>query len=102
VGKATSWVASLFAVALVTIANGADNIAVYLPMFAVSDRFALWMTTVIFATLVAVWCGMAFWLGTRPEIAWTLRRRGGRWVPWAFIALGGYVLWHHRGWEVLF
>lgn len=78
-------------VAGITIANGADNIAVYTPLF----RKAGWASlgyVVVFAILVAVWCGAAGFLVSRPMVARTLERWGHRIVPAVFIAIGLLLL----------
>jgi cadmium resistance protein CadD (predicted permease) len=80
------------AVAGVTIANGADNIAVYTPLFRTLGPADSVVTVVVFAVLVALWCAAASWLGShRRVIAFT--RRWGRWlVPLVFIAIGVVIL----------
>ncbi len=81
-----------FAVAGVTIANGADNIAVYTPMFrtlGVSDSVVV---VLVFAVLIAVWCAAASWLGSHRRIIDLVRRYGHRLVPLVFIAIGLVIL----------
>jgi len=46
----------IFTVAAVTFANGADNIGIYIPMFASGNAQALAITLITFAVLIAVWC----------------------------------------------
>ncbi|WP_238454572.1 cadmium resistance transporter [Micromonospora sp. ATA51] len=52
-------VGSLLGVAGVTIANGADNIAVYVPVFRSLDPATGLVWLLVFAVLVAVWCAAA-------------------------------------------
>ncbi len=100
VGKAASWSSSVFAVAVVTMANGADNLGVYTPLFAASDRGQLQFTVGLFGVLLALWCVLSYWLSTRPVLAWTLQQRGSRLVPWLFIGLGLYVFAISATWKV--
>jgi cadmium resistance protein CadD (predicted permease) len=55
---------NVFAVAGITIANGADNIAVYTPVFRTMDASGAIVLVAVFAVLVAVWCMAASWLGS--------------------------------------
>jgi cadmium resistance protein CadD (predicted permease) len=76
----------------VTIANGADNIAVYTPMFRTLGVAGSVVTVLVFAVLVAVWCAAASWLGSHRAVI-TLVRRYGHWlVPLVFIAIGLTIL----------
>jgi cadmium resistance protein CadD (predicted permease) len=79
-------------VAAVTLANGADNIAVYVPLFAVRPRAELAVIGVVFALMTALWCWGAYRLVTHPHWGHAIRTRGHRLVPWALIALGAGIL----------
>ena len=80
------------AVAGVTMANGADNIAVYTPVFRTLGTTGSVVTVLVFAVLIAVWCAAASWLGSHRRII-TLTERHGHWlVPLAFIAIGLVIL----------
>jgi cadmium resistance protein CadD (predicted permease) len=82
---------SVASIALVTLSNGADNIGVYVPFFVI-DRPYLWLTLIVYAVLVLLWCFVARWLGNHSVI----RRSVDSWGHWAvalvFIVLGIYVL----------
>jgi cadmium resistance protein CadD (predicted permease) len=85
-------VGSLLGVAGVTVANGADNIAVYVPVFRSLDPTTGLVWLVVFAALVAVWCAAAALLGNHPRVV-SLVGRAGHWlVPAVFIALGAIIL----------
>jgi len=62
----------LVSVAAVTIANGADNISVYTPMFRALGVADSLITIVVFAVLVAVWCAAGSWLGSHPRVISTV------------------------------
>lgn len=82
-------VRGVLGVAGVTVANGGDNLSVYIPLLhrgyttAVVAVFA-----VVFAGLIAVWCVLAFLVsGRQPVIA--LVEATGHWlVPALFIVIG--------------
>jgi cadmium resistance protein CadD (predicted permease) len=82
----------LGAVTAVTVANGADNIAAYVPLFANSSARAIALMGATFAALLALWCVAARWLVHHPAAGAPLRRYGPRLVPWVLIGLGVWIL----------
>ena len=85
-------VGSLLGVAGVTVANGADNIAVYVPVFRALDPVTGLIWLLVFAVLVAVWCAVAAALGGHPRVV-ALVGRAGHWlVPVIFIVIGATIL----------
>ncbi|MBB5115077.1 cadmium resistance transporter [Micromonospora echinospora] len=85
-------VGSLLGVAGVTVANGADNIAVYVPVFRSLDPATGLVWLLVFALLVAVWCAVAAALGGHPRVV-ALVGRAGHWlVPVIFIVIGATIL----------
>ncbi|QLQ36861.2 cadmium resistance transporter [Micromonospora robiginosa] len=85
-------VGTLLGVAGVTVANGADNIAVYVPVFRTLDPATGLVWLLVFAVLVAVWCAVAAALGGHPRVV-ALVGRAGHWlVPAIFIAIGATIL----------
>jgi len=78
-------------IAVTTFANGADNIAVYLPFFAVR-RTELWLILFSYATLVGVWCFVGRSVGNHPYVLQKVERFGHWFVPLVLICLGIYVL----------
>ena len=79
-------------VAGVTLANGADNISVYVPLFANHNLSDVALIMVIFGLLVGLWLYAGYRLVRYPSVAWLLERYGERLVPYVFIALGIYIL----------
>jgi phage major head subunit gpT-like protein len=59
----------LGSVAAVTIANGADNISVYTPLFHTLGIADSLNTIAVFAALVAVWCAAGAWLGSHKPVS---------------------------------
>lgn len=51
---------SLFKVASITLANGADNISIYIPMFASPTLETNIVTLVIFFSMIAIWCFISY------------------------------------------
>ncbi|MFI9010285.1 cadmium resistance transporter [Actinosynnema sp. NPDC053489] len=76
-------------VAAVTLANGGDNIGVYVPVFATTGIVAY---VVVFLLLVAVWCGAGYFFATRPAVARHLSRWGHVVLPVVLIGIGVLIL----------
>lgn len=82
-------------VAAVTIANGGDNLSVYIPLFA-SNTSGLPVFVLVFAVMTALWCAAAHAFVKHPAGA-ALMQRFGHWVlPVVLIALGSWILWDAR------
>ncbi|MGZ3145449.1 cadmium resistance transporter [Lentzea chajnantorensis] len=80
----------VLAVAGVTLANGGDNIGVYVPVFTVTD--ALWLYVVVFLALVGVWCLAGWFLASRQVVARALARWGHIALPVVLVGIGLLVL----------
>ncbi|MGC5017939.1 cadmium resistance transporter [Micromonospora sp. DT47] len=85
-------VGSLLGVTGVTVANGADNIAVYVPVFRTLEPATGLVFLLVFAALVAVWCAAAALLGGHPRVVRLVGRAGHWLVPTIFIAIGVVIL----------
>jgi cadmium resistance transport/sequestration family protein len=81
-----------YTVAAVTVANGGDNISIYVPLFANSNLVGLSLILGTFMVMIAAWCGLAYVLARHPAIAHTVANYGQRIVPWVLISLGVYIL----------
>jgi cadmium resistance protein CadD (predicted permease) len=81
-------------VALLTLANGADNIAIYMPAFAIRSPFEIGMFAVIFAVMTGLWCFFAHWIVHHPTFGKPVRRYGQRVAPLVLIAIGVSILYH--------
>ncbi|MEU6075321.1 cadmium resistance transporter [Micromonospora sp. NPDC047074] len=85
-------VGSTLGVAGVTIANGADNIAVYVPVFRSLGPLDIVVFLLVFVVLVAVWCAAGAWLGGHPRVVRLVGRVGHWLVPAVFVAIGAIIL----------
>lgn len=81
------------AVAALTLANGGDNIGVYLPMFAHASAAQTLVILSVFAAMVALWCGLAWRLTHAAALGRVLGHHGPRLMPVVLIGLGLSVLW---------
>lgn len=89
-------------VAVVTIANGGDNIGIYLPLFASSNVLQLTVILSIFVIMIAIWCSIAAQLARHPLVAKSLTRYGHVVVPFVLIGLGVYILYESGAFQLLF
>lgn len=80
------------AVAAATIANGADNLNVYIPLFATSTGREIAAICAVFAAMTAAWCFAAHRLVRHPSLGAPLRRWGPRITPWALVGIGVWIM----------
>jgi cadmium resistance protein CadD (predicted permease) len=86
----------IYSVAALTIANGSDNIGIYVPLFANCTWESLTLILILFLLLVGVWCYAAEQLTHLPAVAQILTEYGDRFVPYGLIGLGGLILWESQ------
>lgn len=79
-------------IAAVTIANGGDNVGVYVPLFAVAGVSGQVVYVVVFLVLVAVWVGAGRFLATRAPVARALARWGHVLMPVVLVGIGLAIL----------
>ena len=84
---------SALTVASITFANGGDNIAVYVPLFANSNGLTLIITLLTFLVMIAVWCVVGYRIGSYPLVSRVMDRYGHILVPFVLIGLGIYIIW---------
>ncbi|MEH2069224.1 MAG: cadmium resistance transporter [Nostoc sp.] len=81
-----------YSVAAVTVANGSDNISVYVPLFASSNLESFVITIGLFYLLLGIWCYAAYRLTNYKIIANVLTRYGSNLVPFILIGLGAFII----------
>lgn len=82
---------SALVVAAVTVANGGDNLGVYIPLFA-RDTALVPAYTLLFGALTLLWCGLGYWSVSHPALGERLRRGGEALLAWVLCGLGVYLL----------
>ncbi|WP_263356595.1 cadmium resistance transporter [Acidicapsa ligni] len=80
-------------VALVTLANGGDNIGIYIPSLAIRSHKEIAVIGLIFMVMTALWCFVAHWMVNHPTLGSPIRRYGHRVAPVVLIALGVLILY---------
>jgi len=81
-----------YQVAAVTIANGGDNLGLYLPLFANQTVIGLVLILFVFYVMVGVWCVIAAGLTRHRIIADFITNYGDRVVPFVLMGLGVFIL----------
>ncbi len=81
-----------YSVAAITIANGSDNVGIYMPLFANTVFSELLVIIGVFLLLVGVWCYVAYKLTCQSAIANLLTRYGDNCVPFVLIGLGVFII----------
>jgi cadmium resistance protein CadD (predicted permease) len=82
------------AVAGVTLANGGDNIGVYVPVFTTTNTAGLVTYCAAFLVMVGIWCRLGLFLATRPMVARALSRWGHVLLPVVLVGIGLMILIH--------
>ncbi|OWY68414.1 transporter [cyanobacterium TDX16] len=89
-------------VAAVAVANGGDNISIYIPLFAGSQLVSLGIILAVFFLMLGVWCAIAYLLTRQPTIAYVLTRYGQPLVPFVLIGLGLFIMYERGTFNLIF
>ena len=79
-------------VALVTFANGGDNIGVYVPLFASISILPMILTILIFMVMIGLWCIIGYFMVSNKIIGYKLQKYGHIILPFVLIFIGLGVL----------
>lgn len=82
----------LAGVALLALANGADNIGIYVPLFTGCTPGELAAFLAVYALLLPLWCRLARALTGLPLLGERIRQWKSVLVPVVFLLLGVYIL----------
>jgi cadmium resistance protein CadD (predicted permease) len=80
-------------VAAITVANGGDNLAAYIPAFRAMSAAVLAVTLIVFAVAVALWCALGALLTAHPAAVAVVQRWGHWVIPIVYIAIGVAIMW---------
>lgn len=87
---------NLFSVALVTVANGGDNLGVYMPLFATMNPSSLIITVFTSLILVGVWCMLGYKLVNNRIMGDEIKKYGHYILPFVMIFIGVVIIL--KGW----
>jgi cadmium resistance protein CadD (predicted permease) len=85
-----------WAVAGITMANGADNLGVYIPAFTLQPGSEKILTSAVFFALTILWCAIARSATQHRALGPILSRICGRTAPFILIGIGLWIIAHHR------
>ncbi|MGF6772736.1 cadmium resistance protein CadD (predicted permease) [Paraburkholderia sp. GAS199] len=88
IARGSSW----WTVACVAIANGSDNLAVYVPLYASHAHGESAVISLVFVLMIGVWCAGAVWLVGHPLLGAPIRRYGNTLLPLVLIVIGVSVI----------
>ncbi|GAB1537769.1 cadmium resistance transporter [Scytonema sp. NUACC21] len=81
-----------YRVSAVTIANGGNNIGIYVPLFASSNLPSLGVILCVCYTTVGLWCFLSYNLTRNPLMAPVLARFGRKVFPFVLMWLGFSIM----------
>ena len=84
---------SVASVTLVTIANGGDNIGIYIPAFAVHSGAEIGVIAMVFVAMTALWCMLAHWMVNHRRLGAPMRRYGHIFATLVLIGLGIVIIY---------
>ncbi len=92
----------VISVSSVTIANGGDNISIYVPLFTTLAMSEKLLMTFIFLLMTALWCFLAWYSSKHPMIQQTIKKYGHVITPFVFILLGLYIMYESDTFRLFF
>ncbi len=81
-----------YSVSLVTIANGSNNLSIYIPLFASLQPFQVSLVLPVLYGFIALWLLLSFHLTRTPGLALLLNRYAPIFFPFVLIWLGVRIL----------
>ncbi len=89
-------------VAMVSFANGGDNIGVYVPLFATSNSYQMLFIIIVFLLMIGVWCVIGYHLVNNKIAGKWIRKYGHILLPFVLIALGIFIFLKCKSFSLLF
>jgi len=86
--RGSSW----WVVACVAVANGSDNLAVYVPLYASHSHSEGAFISLVFIVMIGLWCAGAVWLVRHPLLGAPIRRYGTAVLPLILVIIGVSVI----------
>ena len=83
---------TIYTVAAITVANGSDNISIYVPLFSSVRLESFFIIIGLFFLLLAIWCYAAYQLTHQQKIANFFTKYGNYLVPFVLIGLGVVIV----------
>jgi cadmium resistance protein CadD (predicted permease) len=91
-----------YRVSAVTIANGGNNIGIYVPLFAASTLTTLGVIVSICYATVGLWYFLSYHLTRQPAIAFVIARYARKFFPFVLIWIGLRIIIDNESYNLLF
>ena len=98
VSRGSSW----WVVACIAVANGSDNLAVYVPLFASHSHSEGAFISLVFVVMIGLWCAGAVWLVKHQMLGAPIRRYGTAVLPLILVIIGVSVIAQNDTLRILF
>jgi cadmium resistance protein CadD (predicted permease) len=98
VRRGSSW----WTVAWVALANGSDNLAVYVPLYASHSYSERAFISLVFVAMIGLWCAAAVQLVEHPLLGAPIRRYGTALLPLILLTIGVSVIAQNDTLRILF
>jgi cadmium resistance transport/sequestration family protein len=92
---------SILTVAGVTVANGGDNIGIYIPLFVTLTWPSKLTMITCFLVMTLVWCLVAKYFTKHPYVANAVDKYGHIVTPFVLVVLGIYIVYESGTFELL-
>jgi cadmium resistance transport/sequestration family protein len=83
----------VYTVAIITIANGSDNISIYIPFFSSMNFNIFIIIIILYLCLLMCLCFVTYKLTHQRKIAQFLTEYGNHFVPFLLMGLGAVIIW---------
>lgn len=90
-----------YRVSAVTIANGGNNIGIYVPLFASSTLPSLGVILCVCYLTVGLWCFLSYNLTRQPGIAFVMARYARKVFPFVLIWIGLSIVYENESYRLL-
>jgi cadmium resistance protein CadD (predicted permease) len=91
-----------YRVSAVTIANGGNNIGIYVPLFASSTLPSLAVILCVCYLTVGLWCFLSYHLTRQPGITFVMARYARKVLPFVLIWIGLSIVLENQSYQLLF
>ena len=82
----------ILSITLITIANGGDNISIYIPLFSTYSLPQIIAAVLVFAGMTAVWCWLGYKITALPRVSSVIKKYKHIAVPVVLIGLGVFIV----------
>lgn len=89
-----------YRVSAVTIANGGNNIGIYVPLFASSTLPSLGVIVMVCYLTVGLWCFLSYHLTRQPMIAFVMAKYARKVFPFVLIWLGLSIVIENQSYQL--